>query len=173
MHLTLVVGDLTEQRVDAVVNAADPSLLGGRGVDGAIHRAAGPGLLAECRQLRSTNYPKGLAPGQAVATLGYQLPAPWVIHTVGPNRHRGQQDPGTLSACFTESLHIAAGLGLRSVAFPAIGAGAFGWDVDVVARLAVEAVQAVRSAVAPPLGEVRFVAFSEPARAAFAAVLPG
>jgi O-acetyl-ADP-ribose deacetylase (regulator of RNase III) len=171
VRLTLLTGDLTEQQVDVIVNAADPELLGGGGVDGAIHAAGGPGLMAECRQLRATTYPNGLTPGQAVATLGYQLPAPWVIHTVGPNRRRGQTDPDRLAACFTESLQIAAGLGARSLAFPAIGAGAFGWDVEQVARIAVAAVRSVLPVVSPPLAEVRFVAFSERARAAFAAAL--
>ena len=171
MRLMLLTGDLTEQAVDVIVNAADPDLLGGGGVDGAIHAAAGPGLLAECEQLRATSYPDGLAPGQAVATLGYQLPAPWVIHTVGPNRHRGQTDTAQLTSCFVETLRIAAGLGAASVAFPAIGAGAFGWDIEEVARVAVAGVRSVRTEVAPPVTEVRFVAFSDRAEAAFAAAL--
>lgn len=171
MQLTLVAGDITEQAVDVIVNAADPELLGGKGVDGAIHAAAGPGLLEQCRLLRATTYPDGLPAGQAVATLGYRLPAPWVVHTVGPNRHRGQTDPTVLAACFTESLRVAAGLGARGVAFPAIGAGAFGWDVEEVARIAVQAVHAVRQAVSPPVTEVRFVSSGDRAHAAFAAAL--
>ena len=171
MRLTLLAGDLTEQATDVIVNAADPELLGGGGVDGAIHAAAGPGLLEECRALRSTTYPDGLAPGQAVATFGYRLPAPWVIHTVGPNRHRGQTEPVKLASCFTESLRIAAGLGAGSVAFPAIGAGAFGWEVEEVARIAVNAVRSVRSFVSPPVAEVRFVTYGDRATAAFEAAL--
>lgn len=171
MRLTLLTGDLTEQAVDVIVNAADPDLLGGGGVDGAIHAAAGPGLLAECEQLRATSYPDGLAPGQAVATLGYQLPAPWVIHTVGPNRHLEQTDTAQLTSCFVETLRIAAGLGAASVAFPAIGAGAFGWDIAEVARIAVAGVRSVRAEVAPPVTEVRFVTFSDRAEVAFAAAL--
>jgi O-acetyl-ADP-ribose deacetylase (regulator of RNase III) len=167
VRLTLLTADLTEQDGDVIVNAADPELLGGGGVDGAIHAAAGPGLLAECRQLRRTSYPDGLAPGQAVATLGYQLPAAWVIHTVGPNRHRGQTDPAQLASCFTESLRVAAGLGARSVAFPAIGAGAFGWAADEVARIAIDAVRSVRAVVSPPVADVRFVAFSDRVHTAF------
>jgi O-acetyl-ADP-ribose deacetylase len=168
VRLTVLTGDITEQAVDVIVNAADPKLLGGRGVDGAIHAAAGPGLLEECRQLRRTGYPDGVPAGRAVATLGYRLPAPWVIHAVGPNRRRGQTDPALLASCFTESLRIAAGLGARSIAFPAIGAGAFGWDVGQVARIAVDAVRSTAPDVCPPVDEVRFVTFSARAETAFA-----
>src|ERR687886_2054183 len=142
MRIELVVGDITSQQVDAVVNAANSALLGGGGVDGAIHAAAGPALLEECRRLRRTTHPQGLGVGEAVATPGYDLPARWVIHTVGPNRHRGQTDPDLLASCFRRSLDVAAGLGARSVAFPAVSAGAYGWPVDDVARIAVTAVRA-------------------------------
>ncbi|NMM22381.1 MAG: O-acetyl-ADP-ribose deacetylase, partial [Phycicoccus sp.] len=97
--LEAVEGDITTERVDAIVNAANSSLLGGGGVDGAIHRAAGPQLLAECRELRRTAYPHGLPVGEAVATGGGDLPARWVIHTVGPNRHAGQTDPALHATC--------------------------------------------------------------------------
>lgn len=142
MEIEVVEGDLTQQHVDAVVNAANSSLLGGGGVDGAIHAAAGPALLAECRALRRDVLPGGLPVGDAVATGAGELPATWVIHTVGPNRHAGQRDPDLLAACFRRSLDVAAHLGARSVAFPAVGAGAYGWGVDEVARLAVGAVRA-------------------------------
>ncbi|HEY0117726.1 MAG TPA: O-acetyl-ADP-ribose deacetylase [Cellulomonas sp.] len=168
MRVEAVLGDITTQRVDAIVNAANSSLLGGGGVDGAIHQAAGPRLLEACRELRRNQLPDGLPVGQAVATPGFDLPARWVIHTVGPNRHAGQTDPAQLASCFTTSLDVAASLGARTVAFPAVSAGVYGWDVRVVGRIAVEAVQDWgmehhESAV----DQVRFVLFGEPALRAF------
>jgi O-acetyl-ADP-ribose deacetylase (regulator of RNase III) len=168
VRIEVAAGDITRQEVDAVVNAANSSLLGGGGVDGAIHAAAGPELLAECRELRRTTHPGGLDVGRAVATGGGALAARWVIHTVGPNRHRGQTDPGLLGSCFTESLRAAAELGARSVAFPAISAGAYGWDVHEVARIAVDSVRsAAAQGITGPLGLVRFVPFGATATAAF------
>lgn len=166
MRVEAVEGDITAQRVDVVVNAANSSLLGGGGVDGAIHVAAGPSLLAECRALRSSSHPDGLDVGDAVATGAGDLPARWVVHTVGPNRHAGQTDPALLASCFTSSLRVAAGLGASSVAFPAVSAGVFGWDVAEVARVAVSA---VRSAAddGSSVELVRFVLFGAPALAAF------
>lgn len=164
IHIEVVLGDITTQEVDAIVNAANSSLLGGGGVDGAIHRAAGPGLLAECRRLRNTELPDGLPTGEAIATSGHRLPARWVIHTVGPNRNAGQTDPALLAACFRNSLRVAAELGARSVAFPAVSAGIYGWDADEVARIAAAT---VRSADAPGVETVRFVLFSEPLLQAF------
>src|SRR5665811_1381444 len=114
VSLQAVEGDITTELVDAIVNAANSSLLGGGGVDGAIHRTAGPRLLAECRELRRTAYPHGLPVGAAVSTGAGDLPARWVIHTVGPNRHAGQTDPALLASCFTRSLDVAAGLGAVS-----------------------------------------------------------
>src|SRR5690554_3818036 len=140
MEIEAVRGDITREHVDAVVNAANSSLLGGGGVDGAIHRAAGPGLLEECMELRRTELPDGLPVGEAVPTAGHALSADWVIHTVGPNANRGQTDPALLASCFTSALRVAADVGASTVAFPAISAGAFGWDVDDVARIAVDAV---------------------------------
>lgn len=157
-------GDLTKEAVDAIVNAANSSLLGGGGVDGAIHRAAGPGLLAACRELRRTSLPEGLGVGDAVATDAFDLPCRWVIHTVGPNRHAGQTDPALLASCFARSLEVAAGLGAASIAFPAVSAGVYGWDVREVARIAVDA---VRAAEAPGVEDVRFVLFSDDALGAF------
>jgi O-acetyl-ADP-ribose deacetylase len=142
MEIQAVRGDITQQDVDAIVNAANSSLLGGGGVDGAIHRAAGPGLLEECMELRRTELPDGLPVGQAVPTAGYRLPARWVIHTVGPNAHRGETEPALLASCFTSALVVAGDVGAPAVAFPAVSAGAYGWDVGDVARIAVEAVGA-------------------------------
>lgn len=167
--MTAVQGDITTQRVDAIVNAANSSLLGGGGVDGAIHRAAGPGLLQACARLRRTTCVGGLPVGQAVATEGFDLPARWVIHTVGPNAHRGETDPGLLASCFRSSLQVASELGdVRTIAFPAISAGVYGWHIDDVASIAVEVVrQELSSGCASALSEVRFVLFSPDALAAF------
>ena len=164
-----VEGDITTQPVDAIVNAANSSLLGGGGVDGAIHRAAGPRLLAECRELRDTAYPHGLPVGEAVATGAGDLPAQWVIHTVGPNRHMGQTDPAQLASCFEESLREAVRVGARSMAFPAISAGVYGWDADEVARIAVAAVRG--SSHLAELDLVRFVLFGPATHDAFVAAL--
>lgn len=163
--ITCLLGDITEQPTDAIVNAANSSLLGGGGVDGAIHRAAGPELLAACRALRATTLRDGLPVGDAVATPGFALPARWVIHTVGPNRHAGETDPTLLASCFTRSLDVAAEQGARTVSFPAISAGIYGWDARDVARIALEA---VRSHPAPGVEEVRFVLFSSALLDAFA-----
>lgn len=168
MRIEAVTGDITTEDTDVIVNAANTALLGGGGVDGAIHHAAGPALLAECRRLRRTTLPDGLAVGDAVATDAGNLTARWVVHTVGPNRHAGQTDVALLASCFTRSLEVAAGLGARSVAFPAVGAGHFGWDVDVMAHTAVAA---VRAAPESSVELVRFVLFSMRARKAIQAEL--
>jgi len=164
-----VEGDITIELVDAIVNAANSSLLGGGGVDGAIHRAAGPLLLAECRELRRTAYPQGLPVGEAVATGAGDLPARWVIHTVGPNRHAGQTDPASLASCFEASLREAVRVGARSVAFPAVSAGVYGWEAADVARIAVAAVRA--SPHRCELDLVRFVLFGPTTHEAFGAAL--
>jgi O-acetyl-ADP-ribose deacetylase (regulator of RNase III) len=163
MRIEAVIGDITTEETDVIVNAATSALLGGGGVDGAIHHAAGPALLAECRRLRKTTLPDGLPVGDAVATDAGNLRARWVVHTVGPNWRAGQTDPALLSSCFTRSLEVAGGLGARSVAFPAIGAGSSGWDVEVVGRVAVDA---VRAAPGSTVELVRFVLFSMRARKA-------
>lgn len=155
-RIEAVQGDITTERVDAIVNAASSALLGGGGVDGAIHRAAGPGLLAECRELRRTRLPDGLPTGEAVATGGHDLPARWVIHTVGPDRRAGQTDPALLASCVTRSLAVAEEVGARTVAVPAVSAGIFGWDAAEVADIAVEAARASEA----DLDLVRFVLFS-------------
>ncbi|MGW6007146.1 O-acetyl-ADP-ribose deacetylase [Oerskovia enterophila] len=171
MRLTAELGDITTVDVDAIVDAANSSLLGGGGVDGAIHAAAGPRLLAACRELRRTSLPDGLPVGGAVATPGFDLPARWVIHTVGPDRHRGQTDPALLASCFTTSLDVAAGLGARTVAFPAVSAGIYGWDAHEVAQVAVRAVRVWGSDDGRGIEHVRFVLFSGRLLSAFEGAL--
>lgn len=156
-EVEIVQGDITTEEVDAVVNAANSSLLGGGGVDGAIHSAAGPDLLEACRAVRRDSLPDGLPVGQAVATPGFRLPARWVIHTVGPNRHAGQTDPVLLESCFRRSLALAADLEAESVAFPAISAGIYGWEPEEVARIALRTVSDYDGGVRL----VRFVLFSD------------
>ncbi|MET9696307.1 O-acetyl-ADP-ribose deacetylase [Streptomyces sp. NPDC006529] len=168
VRITLVRGDITTQRVDAVVNAANSSLLGGGGVDGAIHRRGGPEILAACRALRASHYGKGLATGRAVATTAGRLPAAHVIHTVGPVYSREEDRSELLASCYRESLRVAGELGARTVAFPAISTGVYGWPMDDGARIAVGAVQ---GAVAGPVEEVRFVLFDAAAYAAFEAAV--
>jgi O-acetyl-ADP-ribose deacetylase (regulator of RNase III) len=172
MRIEAVRGDITAEHVDVVVNAANSSLLGGGGVDGAIHRAAGPALLAECQELRRTSLRDGLPTGRAVATGAGELPARWVVHTVGPDARRGQTDPDLLTSCFTGSLDVAAGLGATSVAFPAVSGGVYGWAMGDVARVAVDAVRTWDAAHAGAgIDVVRFVLFSDEARETFAARL--
>ncbi|MFH5879869.1 O-acetyl-ADP-ribose deacetylase [Arthrobacter sp. NA-172] len=160
MQLEILQGDITTRDVDAIVNAANSSLMGGGGVDGAIHRAAGRELLTACMEVREQQYPDGLPVGQAVATPGFSLPSRWVIHTVGPNRHAGQRDPELLASCFRESLKVAVSLGARSVAFPAIGAGVYGWDAREVATVALDAVRRFGAEKSSGLELVEFVLFS-------------
>ncbi|MFJ4682370.1 O-acetyl-ADP-ribose deacetylase [Streptomyces sp. NPDC088789] len=162
--LTLVQGDITRQSVDAIVNAANSSLLGGGGVDGAIHRRGGPAILEACRALRARHYGKGLPTGQAVATTAGELDARWVIHTVGPVHSTTEDRSALLASCYRESLRIADELGARTVAFPAISTGVYGWPMDDGARIAVETVRTADTAVT----EVRFVLFDDTAYAAFA-----
>ncbi|GAA4519459.1 O-acetyl-ADP-ribose deacetylase [Actinoallomurus oryzae] len=167
MRITLVLGDITEQDADAVVNAANSSLLGGGGVDGAIHRRGGPEILEECRRLRASKYGRGLPTGQAVATTAGRLPARWVIHTVGPVYAKSEDRSALLASCYRESLRVAAELGARTVAFPAVSAGIYGWPLDDAARIAVGTVRETES----PVEEARFVLFSEDVYAAFARAL--
>jgi O-acetyl-ADP-ribose deacetylase (regulator of RNase III) len=165
-RLSTIHADITTLEVDAVVNAANSAMRGGGGVDGAIHAAGGPAVLADC----TARFPDGLPTGDAGWTTAGDLPARWIIHTVGPNRHAGETDPAQLASCFTRSLDVAVELGARSVSFPAVSAGVYGWDADEVARIALDA---VRSHPADGIEEVRFVLFSERLLAAFEAAARG
>ncbi|MGQ0702599.1 MAG: O-acetyl-ADP-ribose deacetylase [Gemmatimonadales bacterium] len=169
MRIELVQGDITEQPVDAIVNAANSSLLGGGGVDGAIHRKGGPRILEECQRIRRERYPNGLPTGEAVETTGGDLPARWVIHTVGPGYAASRDPAGELAACYRNSLRVADGLGARSVAFPAISTGAFGYPIAEAAEVAVRAVREASTNVEL----VRFVGFGRAAYAAYEKALKG
>ncbi|ARE73746.1 O-acetyl-ADP-ribose deacetylase [Streptomyces sp. Sge12] len=162
-RIVLVRGDITTEKADAIVNAANSSLLGGGGVDGAIHRRGGPEILAACEDLRGSHYGKGLATGRAVATTAGRLPAEHVIHTVGPVWSREEDRSELLASCYRESLRVADELGARTVAFPAISTGIYGWPMDDGARIAVETVRSASTEVQ----EVRFVLFDAAALAAF------
>jgi O-acetyl-ADP-ribose deacetylase (regulator of RNase III) len=155
----VTVGDITKQDVDAIVNAANPTLLGGGGVDGAIHRAGGPHILAACREIRRTQFPDGLPPGEAVITTGGNLAAQYVIHTVGPiyGRHDGREAQ-LLTACYQNCLRLAASHSLTSIAFPAISTGAFGYPPSEAAAVSSEAI-AEYLAGDEILEEVRLVFF--------------
>ncbi len=165
VQITLILGDVTEQSVDAIVNAANSSLMGGGGVDGAIHRKGGPAILAACRDLRASRYGKGLPTGHAVATTAGNLPAQWVIHTVGPVYSAGEDRSELLASCHRESLRVADELGAKTVAFPAISTGIYGWPIDSAAKIALAAVRESSTSVS----EVRFVLFNRDALRAFEA----
>nr|WP_307861347.1 O-acetyl-ADP-ribose deacetylase [Rhodococcus sp. PvR099] len=145
--IEVVEGDITRLSVDAVVNAARPSLLGGGGVDGAIHRAGGPEILAACEVLRATSLPDGLTVGAAVATTGGRLPAPTVIHTVGPRYSRHEDRSALLRAAYTRSLAAADSVGARTVAFPLISGGSYGWPKEDAIKQAVAAISAANTGV--------------------------
>jgi len=162
-RLVFVQGDITAQEVDAVVNAANGSLLGGGGVDGAIHRAGGPAILEACRELRRTAYPEGLPTGLAVATTAGDMPARWVIHTVGPVYQRDHDPASLLARCHASCLRVADELGARIIAFPAISTGAYGYPLHEAAAVAVTAVRDAETEVE----EVRFVLFGEEALQAY------
>ena len=162
-QIVLLEGDITTQEVDAIVNAANSTLMGGGGVDGAIHRAGGPSILAECEEVRRTTYPDGLPNGRAVATTAGDLPAHWVIHTVGPVYSATEDRSGLLASCHTESLRIADELGAWTVAFPAISTGVFGYPVDEASVVAIGAVRRADTSVE----EVRFVLFGRETFEAF------
>jgi O-acetyl-ADP-ribose deacetylase (regulator of RNase III) len=151
--------------VDAVVNAANSTLLGGGGVDGAIHAAGGPAILDACRELRAGDYKDGLPAGHAVATTAGELPARWVIHTVGPVYSTSDDRSALLTSCYLESLRVADELGANTVAFPAISAGSYAWPIDDAARIAIAAVRSAASHVR----HVRFVLLHDIALTAFQA----
>ena len=159
MRIEIVRGDLTQQDVDAIVNAANSGLLGGGGVDGAIHRAGGPEILEECRRLRATALPDGLPTGAAVATTAGRLAASWVIHTVGPIYDEHDDPSSLLASCHVESLRVADELGASTVAFPAISCGVYGYPLDEAAPIALAAVRDASTAVEL----VRFVLFGDDA----------
>jgi len=163
MEITLVNGDITAERVDAIVNAANSGLMGGGGVDGAIHRRGGPAILEECRALRRDRLPDGLPTGHAVATTAGNLDARWVIHTVGPVYSRSEDRSDLLASCYRESLRVAGELGAATVAFPAVSAGIYGWPLDDAARIALTTVSTAGS----PVSQARFVLYGDDAYGVF------
>jgi len=169
MSITIEIhrGDITSFSADAVVNAANSSLLGGGGVDGAIHRVGGREILIECRDLRRTTWPDGLPAGQAVETTAGNLPARWVIHTVGPVWSKSDDRSAVLASCYRESIRLADELGATSIAFPAVSAGVYGWPMADAARIAVETVASTPTSVAL----ATFVLFSDDAMTAFSEAL--
>ena len=160
-RIAIVVGDITRETTDAIVNAANSSLLGGGGVDGAIHRAGGPEILAACRRIRESRYPGGLPTGEAVITTGGRLAAKHVIHTVGPIYGRqGGEEAALLAASYENSIALAAEHGLETIAFPGISTGVYGYPKNEAAPIALAAI-ARALARAPSIREVRLVCFSE------------
>lgn len=155
MRVELVQGDITAEHVDAIVNAANSSLLGGGGVDGAIHRKGGPEILAACEDLRRSHYGRGLPTGEAVATTAGRLDARWVIHTVGPRHWADEDQTHLLTSCYVRGLAVADELGARTVAFPLVSAGIYGWPVDDAIRVAL----GVFASAATKVEEARLVLF--------------
>jgi O-acetyl-ADP-ribose deacetylase (regulator of RNase III) len=169
VRIEIVEGDITNESVDAIVNAANSSLLGGGGVDGAIHRRGGTAILEACKRLRAERYRDGLPTGHAVATTGGKLAARWVIHTVGPVYARSPDAVGELTACHVASLAVADELGARSLAFPAISTGLYGYPIHEAAGVAIRAVLGAKTAVE----RVRFVLFGSEAHSVFLAAHKG
>jgi len=165
--IALFRGDLTEFEADVIVNAANSSLLGGGGVDGAIHRVGGPEVTAELQRIREVKLADGLPAGEVVSTNAGNLPAKWVIHTVGPVFDTDDDRSATLRSCYIESMDLADKLGAYTIAFPAISAGAYGWPIEDAARIAIEAVTATDT----HLTTATFVLYSDEAYAAFASAL--
>jgi O-acetyl-ADP-ribose deacetylase (regulator of RNase III) len=155
MRITVIRGDITEQQVDAVVNAANRQMRGGGGVDGAIHAAGGPAILADCKE----RFPHGLATGEAGWTGAGDLPATWVIHVVGPNFTAGERDRGLLTSCYANALRVADELGARTVAFPLVSAGVYGWPLEDAVDAALETLRSTPTDVE----EARMVAFGRDA----------
>ncbi|MFB9682656.1 O-acetyl-ADP-ribose deacetylase [Amycolatopsis plumensis] len=166
MRIRILDADITTLEVDVVVNAANSSLLGGGGVDGAIHRKGGPEILDACRKLRAGHYGKGLKTGQAVATTAGKLPAKWVVHTVGPVWSASEDRSGLLADCHRNALRVARELGARTVAFPAISTGVYRWPVESAADIALTGVSAADPG---PIEEVLFALRGEAAVQAFQA----
>ncbi|HLL07883.1 MAG TPA: O-acetyl-ADP-ribose deacetylase [Nocardioidaceae bacterium] len=164
MPVEVVRADITALPVDVVVNAANSTMRGGGGVDGAIHRAGGPAVLADC----IARFPSGLATGEAGWTTAGNLPARWIVHVVGPNWHAGQREPELLASCYRNALRVAAELGATSIAFPLVSAGIYGWPLDDAARIAVTAVWDQSSGPGEPrsVADVRMVAYSADAQRA-------
>ena len=165
MEVSVVQGDITQQEVDAVVNAANNAMRGGGGVDGAIHRAGGPAVLEDCRR----RFPDGLATGDAGWTTAGEMPARWVIHVVGPNFRAGQTDRSLLTSCYSRALAVADELGARTVAFPLVSAGVYGWPKDDAIRAAVDTLRSTPTSV----DAARLVAFDQATYSASAAALAG
>lgn len=165
MELTVVQGDITEQDVDAVVNAANRAMRGGGGVDGAIHRAGGPTVLEDC----IARFPNGLATGDAGWTTAGRMPARWVIHVVGPNHRAGETDRSLLTSCYSRALEVADELGARSVAFPLVSAGIYGWPKGDAIAAAVETLRSTPTSVE----EARMVAFDPSTYDALVAAVHG
>jgi O-acetyl-ADP-ribose deacetylase (regulator of RNase III) len=163
MQLTVVEADITTLEVDVIVNAANSAMRGGGGVDGAIHRAAGPSMLEECKR----RFPDGLPTGAAGSTDAGDLPCRWVVHVVGPNRHAGQTDPDLLASCYREAMRLADELGAATIAFPLVSAGVYGWNPQDAAEIAVKTLRGVTTHVR----EAQLVAFDAKARAAWESAL--
>lgn len=163
-QIRVIVADIVDQAVDVIVNAANSSLLGGNGVDGAIHRAAGPALLEECRTL------SGCKVGEVVVTSGYLLKADYIIHTVGPIWRGGNfEEPALLASCYRKSLHLAASMGLRTIAFPAISTGVYGYPLDLAAATAIGAItEAIKG---ENLDAISLVCFEKKAAGCFSRAL--
>jgi O-acetyl-ADP-ribose deacetylase len=165
MDIELVQGDITQQHVDAVVNAANSAMRGGGGVDGAIHRAGGPAILADCIR----RFPTGLDTGQAGWTTAGDLPATWVIHVVGPNYRAGQRDRSLLTSCYANALTVADEVGATSIAFPLISAGIYGWPLDDAALAAVDTLRTTSTQVSA----CRLVAFGRESYDALSRLIAG
>ena len=165
MEITVEQGDITEQQVDAVVNAANRAMRGGGGVDGAIHRAGGPAVLEDCVR----RFPDGLATGDAGWTTAGEMPARWVIHVVGPNYRAGETDRGLLVSCYSRALEVADELGARTIAFPLVSAGIYGWPKADAIAAAIETLRAADTEVA----QARLVAFDTGTYAAIQIALGG
>jgi O-acetyl-ADP-ribose deacetylase len=169
--ISVLVGDITQQKVDAVVNAANRELTGGSGVNGAIHKAGGPEIYRFCEKLRATKYQDGLPPGQSAITPGGKLPAKWIIHTVGPmyGQHDGKEAE-LLASCYRTSLELAESHKLESIAFPAISTGIYGYPPEEAAKVASEAIQGMLPKL-KSLKEIRMVFFDEKGKKAWEDVL--